>query len=628
MVSENASFETYTNNGFTIQLDNKKDSRLTKFAKVTLKERYLWKDETIQQMFGRVATVNADNAEHAQRIYNYISDQWFMPATPVLSNSGHEKALPISCFLNSVGDSLEEINETYSENMWLAARGGGIGTSWSEVRSIGERVSEKGETSGIIPFIKIQDSMTLGISQGNLRRGSAAAYLNIDHPEILEFIDIRRPEGDPNRKCLNIHNGVVVTDKFMEAAKNGTNWDLVSPVTGAIVNTIPAREIWQKLVKARLETGEPYIWFVDNVNRQRPETYKRNDLYSTQSNLCSEIALTTGIDYNGVRRTAVCCLSSLNLETFDQWNGNELFIEDVLIFLDNVMTNFIRLTENVSGFERARYSAIMERSVGLGVMGFHSWLQSKMIPFESVMAKVWNVKIFKWIKETGDRANMKLGKSRGPCPDAARVGLSNRFSHIFAVAPTASISTICGEASPGIEPYISNAYKQKTLSGAFAVRNKWLDLLLKCKAIPMFDDPVKEKEWVEAQWSIITANGGSVQDLTYLEEIEKETFKTAFEIDQNWVIEHAADRTPYICQGQSLNIFIKADADKKYINQLHFKAWEMGVKALYYCRSKAVKQATNVVGELPKAVEEPKVHLEADDEYEVSEADAGCLACQ
>lgn len=617
--------------GTTVTLNYSRDALITPFAKETLRERYLWPNENFQQMFARVAIANSNDQPHAQRLYDYISKFYFMPSTPVLSNSGHPKNLQISCYLNAVGDSLEEINKTLSENFWLAARGGGIGTSWSEVRDIGEGVGEKGKTSGIIPFIKMQDSATLGISQGNLRRGSAAVYLDVSHPEIEEFIDIRRPQGDPNRKSLNIHHGVNIPNAFMNAVKDGTNWELKSPHTGEIKATIKARDLWQKIITSRLETGEPYLWFIDNVNEQRPDTYKANGLFNKQSNLCSEISLSTGIDYNNKRRTAVCCLSSLNLETYSEWENDPQFIEDVMYFLDNVMSSFIDKTEGLPGFERANYAARMERSIGLGVMGFHSFLQSKMIPIEGVMAKVWNKRIHQSLKQKADIANRNIAFSRGPCPDAQRVGIMKRFSHMFAIAPTASISIIAGESSPGIEPYVANSYTQKTLSGQFEVRNKFLDKLLNEKYLEMNEwEPEKfdgkeytnrQKKWVDSQWQYITANKGSVQPLEYLTSHEQDVFKTAMEINQEWLLEHAADRQPFICQGQSLNLFLPATIEKKVLNALHFKAWKLGLKGLYYARSRSIQQATNTAGELPSATVEPKVHLEFDEGDE-------CLSCQ
>lgn len=627
----------YTWGGVTITLNYNRDKLLPKFTKDTLNDRYLWPNEDFQMMFARVAIANANDQEHAQRVYDYISQLWFMPATPVLSNSGHDKALPISCFLNEIGDNLEDIFDTLNENNWLAARGGGIGTNWSPVREQDAPVGERGKTSGIVPFIHMQDAATLGVSQGGLRRGSAAVYLDIDHPEILDFLDMRRPKGDPNRQNLNIHHGVNIPNAFMEAVKAGNDWELTARVTGEVVKTIPARELFQKLVITRIETGEPYMWFIDNVNDQRPDVYKKNDLYNSQSNLCSEITLTTGIDYMGKRRTAVCCLSSVNLENFLEWENNPIFIQDILFFLDNVMTSFIKKTEGLRGFDRARYAAAMERSIGLGVMGFHSFLQGKSIPIEGVMSKVWNKRMFANLKQKGDAANLFIALERGPCPDAARVGIMKRFSHIFAVAPTASISIIAALSSPGIEPYNANCYTQKTLSGKHFVKNKWLDALLRCKFVeleladlldPEFD--AKEKAWVDSQWlRIIEHEGvkGSVQHLEYLDQHEKDVFKTAFEIDQMWLIELAADRQPFICQGQSLNIFLPATVNKNELVKLHFKMWQLKLKGAYYLRSRSVAQASNLAGELPQANQEVKATLEEAAEF-VEDDNTECLACQ
>jgi ribonucleoside-diphosphate reductase alpha chain len=624
----------YSWGGTTVTLNYERDKLLTTFAKATLTDRYIWPGEDFQKMFARVAIANSNDEAHAQRCYDYISKLWFMPATPVLSNSGHDKALPISCFLNNIGDNLEDIFDTLNENNWLAARGGGIGTNWDDVREMDAPVGTKGKTSGIIPFIHMQDAATLGVSQGGLRRGSAAAYLNIDHPEVLSFIDMRRPKGDPNRQNLNIHHGVNITNAFMEAVRNKQVWQLKSRLTGETVKEVDAQELFQKLVITRVETGEPYLWFVDNANDQRPDVYKKNELYNSQSNLCSEITLTTQIDYNNKRRTAVCCLSSTNLEYFLEWENDPLFIQDIMFFLDNVMTSFINKTEGLRGFDRARYAAMMERSIGLGVMGFHSFLQSKRIPLEGVMAKVWNKRMFSHLKMKGDAANLFIALERGACPDAVRAGIMKRFSHIFAVAPTASISIIAGESSPGIEPYNANCYTQKTLSGKHFVKNKWLNALLRSKFVELHDDVVfdaeydaREKAWVDKQWArIIETNGvkGSVQHLEYLDDHDKDVFKTAFEMDQNWLVELAADRQPFICQGQSLNLFLPATVDKKLLVKLHYKAWKLGLKGLYYLRSRSVAQAANTAGELP-VVTETKVHIVED--Y-VDDSNDECLACQ
>ena len=568
--------------GITIKIDRSRDSNLTDFGKATLKDRYLGQNESFQDLFARVASIYADDNLHAQRIYNYISNLWFMPATPVLSNGGTERGLPISCFLNEAEDSLSGILDLWSENVWLAARGGGIGSYWGNLRSIGEKIGKVGKTSGIIPFIKVMDSLTLAISQGSLRRGSAACYLPIDHPEIEEFIEMRRPTGgDVNRRSLNLHHGVLVTDDFMRAVETGSQWALRSPKDGAVQSTIPARNLWIRLLTARIETGEPYIVYIDTVNRQIPQHHKLAGLKVKTSNLCSEITLPTGMDNDGKERTAVCCLSSLNIDTYDQWKDEPKFIEDVMRFLDNVMTDFIK--KSPDSFANAKYSAMRERSVGLGVMGLHSYFQKKNIPFGSVMSKVWNKKIFKNIQEKVDAASISLAEERGSCPDAEEYGIKERFSNKTAIAPTASISIICGGSSPGIEPIAANSYTHKTLSGSFNVRNKYLKKILQ-----------KYKKDTDEIWSSITTNQGSVAHLDFLTAEEKDIFKTAFEIDQRWIIELGADRTPHISQAQSINIFIPADIHKKELHDIHFQAWKKGLKSLYYCRSKSIQRAENV----------------------------------
>ncbi|MGY8607538.1 ribonucleoside-diphosphate reductase subunit alpha [Gluconobacter cerinus] len=565
-----------------IRVDRSRDSLLTDFGKATLDNRYLLPGEHYQDLFARVSSYYGADAAHAQRIYDYISRHWFMPATPILSNGGTTRGLPISCFLNESEDSLDGIVGLWNENVWLASRGGGIGSYWGNLRSIGETIGQNGKTSGVIPFIRVMDSLTLAISQGSLRRGSAAVYLPVWHPEIEEFIEMRRPTGgDPNRKALNLHHGVLVTDEFMRAVENGDEWALRSPKDQSIIRKVQARDIWIRMLTARMEQGEPYIVYNDTVNRARPTHHKLAGLEVKTSNLCAEITLPTGIDHHGKNRTAVCCLSSLNLETWDEWKDNPQFIEDVMLFLDNVLEDFI--TRAPDEMERAKYAAARERSVGLGVMGFHSFLQSRMVPFESPAARAWNRKIFRHIREQADAASRHIADLRGACPDAAEFGVHERFSHKMAIAPTASISIIAGNASPGIEPITANVFLQKTLSGSFSVRNRHLTQLLQ-----------ERGKNTDAVWSDITLSKGSVQHLDFLSEREKDVFKTAFELDQRWVVEHAADRAPFICQAQSVNLFLPADVHKRDLHQVHFNAWKHGLKSLYYCRSLSIQRADGV----------------------------------
>ena len=598
--------------GITIKIDRSRDSNLTEFGKATLSDRYLGANESYQDLFARVASYYADNNLHAQRIYNYISNLWFMPATPVLSNGGTKRGLPISCFLNEAGDSLDGILDLWSENVWLAARGGGIGSYWGNLRSIGEKIGRVGKTSGIIPFIKVMDSLTMAISQGSLRRGSAACYLPIDHPEIEEFIEMRRPTGgDPNRKSLNLHHGVLVSDAFMRAVETDEQWALKSPKDGVIQSTVSARNLWIRLLTARIETGEPYIIFIDTVNRLIPQHHKLAGLNVKTSNLCSEITLPTGIDKEGKDRTAVCCLSSLNIEKYDEWKDDQNFISDIMRFLDNVLTDFI---ENApEQFRDAKYSAMKERSVGLGVMGLHSFFQQKNIPLESVMSKVWNKKIFEHIQKKVDESSKELAEERGPCPDAADYGINERFSNKTAIAPTASISIICGGTSPGIEPIAANSYTHKTLSGSFNVRNKYLEKILE-----------KYNKNNDEVWSSITTNQGSVIHLDFLSKEEKDVFKTAFELDQKWIVELGADRTPNISQAQSVNLFLPADVHKKELHQIHFQAWKKGLKSLYYCRSKSIQRAENINNALPANIDLNVNKNQANEENEYEE----CLSCQ
>jgi len=610
-----------------VQIDRSRDALLTDFGKATLDDRYLLPGESYQDLFARVASAYGDDAAHAQRIYDYISKLWFMPATPVLSNGGTTRGLPISCFLNEASDSLDGIVGLWNENVWLAAKGGGIGSYWGNLRGIGEKVGRNGKTSGVIPFIRVMDSLTLAISQGSLRRGSAACYLPVHHPEIEEFLEMRRPTGgDPNRKALNLHHGVLLSDAFMRAVENDEDWALISPKDGALMRKVSARALWIRILTARIETGEPYIIYSDHVNRAQPEHHKLAGLEVKTSNLCSEITLPTGLDQHGEQRTAVCCLSSLNCETWFEWKDHPLFITDVMRFLDNVLQSFIDTAPD--SMARAKYSAMRERSVGLGVMGFHSFLQKLNVPFESVVAKVWNKKMFKHVREQADVASRILAEERGPCPDAAEYGIMERFSHKMAIAPTASISIICGGASPGIEPIAANVYNHKTLSGSFIVRNPYLATVLE-----------KHGRNDEETWTSITVTKGSVQHLDFLTEQEKAVFKTAFELDQRWVIEHAADRTPFICQSQSVNLFLPANVHKRDLHQIHMSAWKKGLKSLYYCRSLSIQRADTISEKVVGQGDIMAMHVPTEREVRLPMAAAAppsgssnnyeeCLACQ
>jgi ribonucleoside-diphosphate reductase alpha chain len=603
---------------YKINIDRSRDELLTNFGKAVLKDRYLIDGEDYQDLFARVASYYGDSHEHANRIYDYISKLWFMPATPILSNGGTDRGLPISCFLNETTDSLEGIVNLWTENVWLASKGGGIGSYWGNLRSINEAVHGNGKTSGIVPFLKVQDSMTLAISQGSLRRGSAAVYLQIEHPEIEEFIDLRRPTGgDINRKALNLHHGVVVSDKFMEAVENNLDWDLISPKTGQVISTVRARDLWTKLLTTRIETGEPYLLYIDTVNNHIPEHHKKLGLKVKTSNLCSEITLPTGVDHLGNERTAICCLSSVNLEYFLEWEKNKDFIPDVMKFLDNILEDFIQNAPDT--MHRAKYSAIRERSVGLGVMGLHSFLQSQNVPLESVMAKSWNKKMFQHFDDETARASKLLAEERGACLDAAEVGVMERFSNKTSIAPTASISIICGNSSPGIEPYAANSFTQKTLSGSFTVRNKNLAKLLDTKG---FNN--------EQIWSSISTHEGSVQHLSFLTDHEKDVYKTAYEINQHWIIELAADRSLHINQAQSLNIFMPGDVSKKLLHDIHFSAWKKKIKSLYYARSTSIQRADKVSHTATQSqdmVELEKLNNQQNSEIIKNEYEE-CLSCQ
>jgi len=570
-----------------VQIKYNRDKYLSEFGIKTLQDRYMIEGENSpQDAFARAAKAFADDDAHAQRLYDYASQLWFMFSTPVLSNGGTTRGLPISCFLNYVDDSRHGITNHYTENAFLSSVGGGIGGCWNGVRSVGSTTSNGSESTGVIPFLKVVDAEMLAFSQGVTRRGSYAAYLDISHPEIEEFLDVRKPTGgDINRKSINLHHGVVVSDDFMKLIEKATKedgyddtWELKDPHSGRVVKTIPAKTLWVKLIQNRVETGEPYIMFEDTVQDALPEYQKELGLQVHHSNLCSEITLATARD-----RTAVCCLSSVNLEEYDSWCDNDQFIPDLIRMLDNVLEYFVKNAPNE--LERARYSAYMERSLGLGAMGFHAYLQRHNIAFESVSAKIANMKMFKRIKNEAVKATQALAVERGECPDGRGYGIRN--AHLLAIAPNASSSIICGNTSPSIEPYRANAFVQKTKTGSSLLKNEYLEHAL--DEIDMNHDEV---------WQSIVTNNGSVQHLDFLDDYTKDVFKTAVEIDQRWVIDLAADRQQYICQSQSLNMFFPANVSKQELHAIHMMAWKKKVKTLYYLRSEAFKRADKVSDEV------------------------------
>ena len=563
-----------------------RDKYLSEFSIKTLNDRYMLEGEVSpQEAFARAAKAFSDDEDHAQRLYNYASKLWFMFSTPVLSNGGTKRGMPISCFLNHVEDSRGGITSHYTENAFLSSVGGGIGGNWSKVRGVGSSTSNGSESTGVIPFLKVVDGEMLAFSQGITRRGSYAAYLDISHPEVEEFLDIRKPTGgDINRKSINLHHAIVITDDFMRLIEGATrekdfndDWDLIDPHTGKVVKTVPAKTLWVKLIQNRVETGEPYIMFKDTVDKGLPEFQHKLGLEVHHSNLCSEITLAT--DEN---RTAVCCLSSVNLEEYDEWKNDDLFIPDLIRMLDNVLDHFIHNAP--PELHRAVYSAKQERSLGLGAMGFHAYLQRHSIPFESVIAKIRNKNMFREIKEKANEATKLLAKERGECPDAVGHGVRN--SHLLAIAPNASSSIICGNTSPSIEPYRANAFVQKTKTGSSLLKNEYLEHCL--DEIGMNTEDI---------WQNIIIHDGSVQHLDFLDQDTKDIFKTGVEMDQRWLVEFAADRQEYICQSQSLNLFFPANVSKQELHAVHIMAWKKGVKTLYYLRSEAIKRADKVSDE-------------------------------
>ena len=575
-----------------IEIDLHRDNLFDELGIKRLKESYMRDDETSpQQRLAYVSSAFGTDDAHAQRLYDYASNHWLSYSTPILSYGRSKRGLPISCFLNYIEDTAEGLVYNLSETNWLSMFGGGVGIGFG-IRSADDK------STGVMPHLKIYDASSLAYRQGRTRRGSYAAYLDISHPDLIAFLEMRKPTGDPNVRCLNLHHGINITDAFMQIIEKcmidpnaNDDWDLVDPHSSEVRETVSAKHLWQQILELRMHTGEPYIHFIDTSNRALPQWLKDKGLKIHQSNLCSEIILPTNED-----RTAVCCLSSLNLEYYDTWKNDKLFLKDVAEMLDNVLQFFIN-NAPVS-ISRAKYSASQERSIGIGALGFHAFLQKNNIAFEGVMAKVLNNQIFKHIRSKLNEANLQLGSERGEAPDA--VGTGFRFSHTMAVAPNASSSIIMGNTSPSIEPYRANAYRQDTLSGSSLNKNRWLDKVIE-KHLAGDGDIISQKEYNDI-WSSIIANDGSVQHLTWMDEKTKEVFKTSMEIDQRWIIEHAADRQVFIDQAQSLNVFFRPDSHIKYIHAVHFLAWKKGVKTLYYCRSEKLAKADKVSRRIEREV--------------------------
>ena len=590
-----------------VKIDLEKDKLFDELGIKRLQESYMRDDETSpQQRFAYVSSSFGTNPEHAQRLYDYASNHWLSYSTPILSYGRSKRGMPISCFLNYIEDTAEGLVDNLSETNWLSMLGGGVGIGFG-IRSADDK------STGVMPHLKIYDASSLAYRQGRTRRGSYAAYLDISHPDIIPFLEMRKPTGDPNVRCLNLHHGINITDNFMQLIENcmldpeaDDSWPLIDPKSGEVRETVSAKHLWQQILELRMHTGEPYIHFIDTSNKMLPQFLKDKGLKVHQSNLCSEIILPTNEE-----RTAVCCLSSLNLEYYDEWKNDPLFLRDVAEMLDNVLEFFI--TNAPDTISRAIYSASRERSIGIGALGFHAYLQKNNIAFEGVMAKVANNQMFKHIRSKLDEANQILGKERGEAPDA--VGTGQRFSHLMAIAPNASSSIIMGNTSPSVEPYRANAYRQDTLSGAFLNKNKYLDKIIQKHA------ETHPEGWADEVWSSIIANDGSVQHLEWLDENERAVFKTSMEIDQRWVIELAADRQQNIDQAQSLNLFFRPDAHIKYIHAIHFMAWKKGLKTLYYCRSEKIGKADKVSKKIERQV------IKELDMVQVAQGN-DCIACE
>ena len=590
-----------------VKIDLEKDKLFDELGIKRLQESYMRDDETSpQQRFAYVSSSFGSNAEHSQRLYDYASNHWLSYSTPILSYGRSKRGMPISCFLNYIEDTAEGLVDNLSETNWLSMLGGGVGIGFG-IRSADDK------STGVMPHLKIYDASSLAYRQGRTRRGSYAAYLDISHPDIISFLEMRKPTGDPNVRCMNLHHGVNITDDFMKLIENcmldseaDDSWPLVDPKSGEVRETVSAKHLWQQILELRMHTGEPYIHYIDTSNNMLPQFLKDKGLKIHQSNLCSEIILPTNEE-----RTAVCCLSSLNLEYYDDWKNDSLFLKDVAEMLDNVLEFFI--TNAPDTISRAIYSASRERSIGIGALGFHAYLQKNNIAFEGVMAKVANNQMFKHIRSKLDEANQILGSERGEAPDA--VGTGQRFSHLMAIAPNASSSIIMGNTSPSVEPYRANAYRQDTLSGAFLNKNKHLDKIIQKHA------EIHPEGWSDEVWSSIIANDGSVQHFEWLDENDRAVFKTSMEIDQRWVIELAADRQQYIDQAQSLNLFFRPDAHIKYIHAIHFMAWKKGLKTLYYCRSEKIGKADKVSKRIERQV------IKELDMVQVAQGN-DCIACE
>jgi len=586
-----------------IKVDYSRDSLFDELGMIRLRESYMADGEVSpQERFAFVSKSFATDKFHAQRLYEYSSKHWLSYATPILSFGRSKRGLPISCFLNFIEDTAEGLVENLSETNWLSMLGGGVGIGFG-IRSADDK------STGVMPHLKMYDASSLAYRQGRTRRGSYAAYLDISHPDILMFLEMRKPTGDQNMRCLNLHHGVNIPDAFMEIIENcmkdpsaDDSWELKDPHSGEVREVVSAKELWQKLLELRITTGEPYLHFIDESNRKMPQWLKDKGLKIHQSNLCSEIILPTN-----EKRTAVCCLSSLNLEYYDDWKDDKLFLKDVAEMLDNVLQYFIDTAP--SAIKRAKYSASRERSIGIGALGWHALLQRKNTAWESAIATGLNKQIFKHIRTNLDKANQQLGKERGEAPDAE--GTGNRFSHLMAIAPNASSSILMGNTSPSIEPFRANAYRQDTLSGSHLHKNQYLDKIIKEKAGDKYDEV----------WSSIIANDGSVQHLDILDDWTKDVFKTSMEIDQRWVVQHAADRQEYIDQAQSLNVFFRPDSNIKYVHAVHFQAWKQKLKTMYYCRSDKIAKADKVSKRIEREVI-AEIDLKAMTEGET------CLACE
>jgi len=549
----------HTQRGNTAQIDRAKDANLSPAAKALLKNKFLAPNETYQDIFGRIAVHYADDSAHAQRLYNYMSDLWFMPSEAILQNGGKADGLPVSCYQNEASDTLDDIVNLWNENVWLTSLGGRVSSYWGNIRSAGEPTGAHATASGIMPFLRVVDSINNAVSGHAAHHNKTAIFLPVWHPEIEPFINTL--ETQTLKRC------VLITNRFMDAVDYDEEWPLKSPKDGHVIHRINARYLWDQILQHRKKHGEPALLFIDHVNDAIPEYHKMAGLNVKMADIHMGITLPTGVDHLGNERTSVCPQSFVNLEKFETWQTDKFFIEDIMRFLDNVLSDFIKKAPDK--IHRAKYAAMRERSVGLGVTGFHGFLQSKMIPLESAMTKIWNRRIFEHLKHAADTASTRLAAEKGSCPDASDYGAKERFSNKIMLSPSDTESVLCGNLGTSIAPCLSNITIYQTATDPIIVKNRYLEQTL-----------IDQNKNTDDVWQSIQNNGGSVQHLDILSDDKKEIFKISTEIEARWLITHAAERGEFICQSQSLSLHVPNNITEDDFYNLHWDAWSGGLKSL------------------------------------------------